>query len=78
MKHCLFTICAKNYIGLAQLLGQSIAKYNYNVDFYIVVADEIDKVTTHIDDPYILIAKDILSIDEALWNNMTFKYNSTL
>lgn len=77
MKNCIFTICAKNYIGLAQLLGKSIAKYNDNVDFYIVVADEIDKNTAHINVPNILVAKEFLSIDKQRWNNMTFKYNLT-
>ena len=38
-KNCIFTICAKNYIGLAQALEKSILQYNNNIDFYIVVAD---------------------------------------
>lgn len=38
MKNCIFTICAKNYVGLAQILEKSVLKYNKNVDFYINTA----------------------------------------
>ena len=41
-KNCIFTICAKNYIGLALALEKSVKQYNDNVDFFIVVADEFD------------------------------------
>lgn len=26
--NCIFTICAKNYVGLAQILEKSVLKYN--------------------------------------------------
>lgn len=76
-KHCIFTICAKNYIGLAQALEKSIKQYNDNVDFYIMVSDEFDtgKEPTVADN--VLIAKDVLGIDDKLWTNMAFKYNLT-
>lgn len=75
--HCIFTICAKNYIGLAQALEMSVKKYNDNVDFYIVVADEFgtEKMPDLADN--ILEAKSVLKLDERLWTNMAFKYNLT-
>ena len=76
MKNCVFTICAKNYIGLAQLLEKSVKKYNDNVDFFIVVADKIDSNTLNIAEN-VLEAKTFLKIDNTIWNNMAFKYNLT-
>lgn len=76
-KNCIFTICAKNYIGLAQTLEKSVKKYNYNVDFYIIVADEFNGEEKTILGNNIFIAKEILNIDETLWINMSFKYNLT-
>ena len=43
MDNCAFTIVAKNYIGLALILEKSIRKSYNNLDFYIVVADELEK-----------------------------------
>ena len=34
MKKSIFTIVAKNYIGLAQILNNSIRKYNNDIDFF--------------------------------------------
>lgn len=76
-KHCIFTICAKNYIGLAQTLEMSVKKYNNNVDFYIVVADEFDTGKEPSVAENVLIAKNFLTINEELWTNMAFKYNLT-
>lgn len=42
MKNCAFTIVAKNYIGLVQILEKSIREYYNDLLFYIIVADEID------------------------------------
>ena len=76
-KKCVFTICAKNYIGLATILGKSIAKYNNDTDYYIVVADEFG-INDNFELPEnVLIAKNILSIETSDWVNMTFKYNLT-
>lgn len=76
-KNCIFTICAKNYIGLAQALEKSIKQYNDNVDFYIMVSDEFDTGKEPKVAENVLIAKDILGIDDKLWTNMAFKYNLT-
>lgn len=75
--NCIFTICAKNYVGLAQILEKSVLKYNKNVDFYIVVADEYGKDDPVVNDNDILIAHEFLNIDDKLWTNMAFKYNLT-
>jgi len=76
MNNCAFTICAKNYIGLAKVLEKSIKKYTNNIDFFIIIADEFDSnnITT---EPNILIAKKILSIKEEKWNELAFKYDLT-
>ncbi len=74
-KNCIFTICAKNYVGLARILQKSIFRYNDNVDFFIVVADEYDGFFEG--DKNVLIARDFLDIDEKTWVNMSFKYNLT-
>lgn len=76
-KNCIFTICAKNYIGLAQALEKSVKHYNDNVDFYIMVSDEFDTGKEPKVAENVLIAKDILGIDDKLWTNMAFKYNLT-
>lgn len=76
-KHCIFTICAKNYIGLAQTLEKSVMQYNKDVDFFIIVADEFDTGKEPQVADNVLIAKDVLGIEDKLWTNMTFKYNLT-
>lgn len=75
--NCIFTICAKNYIGLALALEKSVRQYNDDVDFYIVVADEFDTGKEPLVTDNVLIAKKILAINEKLWTNMAFKYNLT-
>ena len=75
-RNCVFTICAKNYIGLAQALEKSVYKHNDKIDFYIVVADEFDRKNLVVADNVIL-AKETLAIDSQLWTNMAFKYNLT-
>ena len=76
MTKCAFTIVAKNYIGLAQILGQSIKRHNDDVDFFVFVADEFRQEDTKLDSN-ILIAKDILNISVQQWTDMSFKYDLT-
>jgi hypothetical protein len=73
----MFTICAKNYIGLAQALEKSVKQYNSNIDFFIVVADEFNTGKEPEIVENVIIAKNCLAIDENLWTNMSFKYNIT-
>jgi hypothetical protein len=75
--NAIFTIVAKNYIGLAQVLEESVRK-NSTADFYIIVADEIDnEISSLFSFPNnVLIAKTILSsIDDTKWKEISFKYN---
>ena len=66
-KKVAFTICAKNYIGLAQVLENSIKKYNDDLDFYIFVVDEfVESDKSIIEDKSalpnnIIVAKDVLN-----------------
>ncbi|MCS3268501.1 hypothetical protein NXX78_23415 [Bacteroides fragilis] len=53
----LFTIVAKNYIGLAQILEKSIREYYNDLLFYIIVADEIDNELKKELSTNILVAK---------------------
>lgn len=77
-KNVAFTIVAKNYIGLAQILEDSLNAHNNDTDFFIIVADDFsnkfDKETLS---PNILIARDILNISDEKWLDMSFKYDLT-
>lgn len=79
MENIAYTICAKNYIGLAQVLEHSIRKFNKDIEFYILVADEVDDDLLVSLPDNVLISKDILKdqILESEWNELSFKYNLT-
>lgn len=78
MKKIAFTICAKNYIGLAQVLEKSIKTYNSDINFYIVVADEFTSEKEIGALPAnVIIAKDHLDISSEQWYQMAFKYDLT-
>lgn len=74
MKKCAFTICAKNYIGLALSLKKSVEANSTDVDFYIFVADEIKEII-ELSDSCIIEAKKICSLDEKLWYEMAFMFD---
>jgi hypothetical protein len=78
MKKIAFTICAKNYIGLALALEKSIKEHNDNVDFLIFVADEFTDEEKIVDLPEnIIIAKERIGISQDQWYQMCFKYDLT-
>ena len=78
MSNCVFTIVAKNYIGLAQILEESFKLKNENTDFYIIVADDFSKDYAIDSLPSnILIAKEVLDIPSEKWIDMSFKYDLT-
>jgi hypothetical protein len=78
MKKTAFTICAKNYIGLALALEKSIKEHDDDVDFFIFVADEFTQDEKVSDLPAnIIIAKDAIGIPIEQWNQMAFKYDLT-
>ncbi len=73
-QRCVFTIVAKNYVGLANLLQKSLKQHTQELDFYICVADELDNS----DYPENVIElKDKIDIEASLWLEMSFKYNLT-
>lgn len=76
-KNCAFTIVAKNYMGLAVILEKSIRRYYNDLDFYIIVADEIPEELRREIPENVLVGKEVLGIDENTWENMSFKYNIT-
>ena len=70
-----FTIVAKNYIGLAKVLRQSMLEKNEDVSFYIFVADE--QCDEYEGEKGVLFAKDCVDIDRKTWIDMSFKYSLT-
>jgi hypothetical protein len=72
---CAFTICAKNYIGLAKTLEQSLREHNPTVDFYVFVADELDDETSRLAGDSVLSARDHVGIPGTEWREMSFKYD---
>lgn len=73
---CIFTIVAKNYIGLAQILEKSIKQYHIDIDFYIIVADEFRQTGVTLPQN-VIIAKNVLDYSEEEWLDMSFKYSLT-
>lgn len=71
-----FTIVARNYVALANVLGNSLKKYNPDVNFHIVIAD------SHADDDIysfktshnVVKSQDLHIVD---FEQMAFKYNIT-
>lgn len=76
-KQCAFTIVAKNYVGLAQILEQSIRRHDNDVNFFILVADEVSEELVKQMPENVLIARECLGIDAGQWTDMSFKYNLT-
>ena len=78
MPNVAFTIVAKNYIGLAQILEESLKTKNPDTDFFIIVADEFPEgYDTQELASNILIAKKELNISVEKWRDMSFKYDLT-
>ena len=75
-KKCAFTIVAKNYIGLGQILGKSIQIYNEDIDFFIVVSDEFSEPNPSLS-ANVIIGKEVLGIKPQKWVDMSFKYDLT-
>jgi hypothetical protein len=77
-KNVVFTIVAKNYIGLAQILEESLKEKNPDTDFFIMVADDfsddfdLEKLPSNI-----LTARKELNISSRHWIDMSFKYDLT-
>lgn len=78
MNNCVFTIVAKNYIGLAQILEESFKEKNPETDFFIFVADNLpnDLKADELSDN-IIITREKLNITHEKWLDMSFKYDLT-
>lgn len=74
--NAIFTIVAKNYTGLAQVLEASVRK-NSDADFFIFVADEWKEAGQLKESlpANVLTAKEVLGINQPEWEPMAFKYN---
>lgn len=77
MKNVAFTIVAKNYIGLAKVLENSIKKNNPNVDFLILVADDILPEQEVMIPINVVECRKTLSYSHEEWIEMAFKYSLT-
>jgi len=76
MNICAFTIVAKNYIGLARILGRSLSKVNPDVNFKIFVADEFPQNVKSLPDN-VIISRKVLDYSSEEWTDMSFKYDLT-
>jgi hypothetical protein len=76
MSILVFTICAKNYIGLAKVLQRSIAQHGPEVDFRIYVADDDGSQAT--DAGIVPAARSLEAIISPVeYANMAFMYDVT-
>jgi len=78
-KKVIFTICAKNYYGLAQVLKKSVLEHNHDIDFYIFIADGISTVDASLFGDDAIDATNIVSdyISREKFLEISFKYNLT-
>lgn len=75
-KNCAFTICTKSYLGYVTALQKSIKKFSPHIDFFIVIADEVDSDFLLPSNTF--VAKNILNnISAEKWVEQSFKYNLT-
>ena len=74
--NCAFTIVAKNYIGLGQILEKSFRRFHEDVDFFIFVVDEFEKAPQYIPANVIVLRNELGYTDDE-WIDMSFKYDLT-
>ena len=75
MDKVIFSIVAKNYIPMANALGDSLKRIHPDVPFFIVVADNEDGVLQFDEQRYPIIPATVLGV--ARLEEMAFKYNVT-
>lgn len=71
---CIFTICTKSYIGLANALGASMRDQGVRCDYVIIVIHgDVSSETS----PYgtIVSARKLCGYDKKDWIARTFKYD---
>lgn len=72
-RKCAFTIVARNYIGLANILKTSVERHATDVDFYVFLVDELEVPN----EEFIRVARKTLDISSEQWMEMSFKYSLT-
>lgn len=77
MKKAIFTIVAKNYIGLAKILEQSIHATNDDFTFYIFVVDKFEGGHPSDLPDNVKFVEETVDISPRLWQEMAFKYDIT-
>ncbi|WP_323039891.1 hypothetical protein [Gemmobacter sp.] len=71
---CIFTICTKSYIGLAEALGLSLRDSGVDSDFLVLVVDhEVDDLTSSTGQ--VVSARTFCGYSESEWIERTFKYD---
>ena len=70
----LFTIVARNYVGLARVLRDSVARHG-DWSFFIFTADDWDDLPSEQVPQDIISARQALAWPEARWQSMAFQYN---
>jgi hypothetical protein len=71
---CIFTICTKSYIGLANALGASLRGQSVEAEYVIVI---VDHDVADVSVPYgrLVYATEICGYSTANWAQRTFKYD---
>lgn len=77
MNKVVFTIVARNYVGLANVLAKSIFAANQHIEMYVFIADELTEKPSQLDNVIYLEAKRVLDIAHLKWVEMAFKYDLT-
>lgn len=71
---CIFTICTKSYIGLAEALGLSMRDNGVAGDFFIVVVDHAP-IDIAVQSGTIISAQKFCGYSDTEWTSRTFKYD---
>lgn len=75
MKKAIFSIVAKNYLPMANALGDSSKRVHPDIPFFVIVADPEDGMIVFEEQQYPIVPATALGIDRL--EEMAFKYNVT-
>ncbi len=68
-----FTICAKNYLSHARTLGDSIKKIHPDIDFSILLSDEVDGFIDLQKEKHRIV--EFKTIEREIYKDLAFKYD---
>ena len=71
----IFTIVAKNYFGFAKALYVSVKKFNPEIDFFVLISDEIDDINDFANEEFRVLEAKNIGIENYI--ELAFKYNIT-